>query len=115
MGPIMAPQARRHYEKKYKTRAGEPNARGRTNQMNGAAAERAFQRANPSAKKTGPSSDFLMPDGTHVEVKYGTSGVLERQKRKGVKVVRYYRKGGKMVRISEAEAREIKNRQGRRR
>ena len=78
----------------------------------GAAAERAFQRANPSAKKTGPSSDFLMPDGTHVEVKYGTSGVLERQKRKGVKVVRYYRKGGKMVRISEAEAREIKNRQG---
>lgn len=108
------PQARRHYDRKYNTQAGEPAKRGKRNQSNGAAAEAAFERAHPTAKRTGPASDYLL-NGRHVEVKYGTSGVLDRQKKKGVKVVRYYRKGGRMVRITDEEAREIKARQQRRR
>ena len=110
----MAPQARRHYKRSWNTTPGEPAKRGRKNQRNGARAERAFERENPTAKRTGPASDYILR-GRHVEVKYGTSGLLDNQKRKGGKVVRYYDKGGRLVKISDAEARQIKNRQSARR
>lgn len=108
----MAPQARRHYKRSWNTQPGEPSRRGRRNQAKGARAERQFQRDNPRAKNVRPG-DFMV-NGRHVEVKYGASGVLKRQKRRGARVVRYYPdRTGKLKVISEAKARQIKNRQSR--
>lgn len=94
--------------RKNNVRAGEPSSRGITNRKNGLAAERAFVRDHPGAKRDphGSHGDFIFK-GKRYEVKYGTSPPTRPQG--GAIVVRYYRRGGRMIEITADEARLIKN------
>lgn len=87
---------------------GEPSRRGISNRQNGLAAELAFLKTHPGAKRDphGAHGDFIYR-GRRYEVKYGTSPATGPQR--GATVVRYYRKGGKLVRITEDDARLLKN------
>lgn len=104
----MPVQERRRYERSYKTKPGEPARRGKKNQARGAEAEAHFMKLYPSAKKSkSQSSDFTL-HGKPIEVKYGTSGILDRQKDRGVRVVRFYKIDGRMYQITEDQAKLIK-------
>lgn len=93
--------------RQYRARPGEPKRRSKTNQMHGRGAEAAFKRANPKAKRKGWTSDFSV-NGKRIEVKHGTAAV--RPKQKGRKVVRYiHKKHKKYVKISDKQARLIRN------
>ena len=95
-------------KRKNKTRPGEPTRRAKTNRRNGLAAEAAFKRAHPGAVRAAPGgrADFRWR-GRRFEVKYGTARPLDKQM--GSTVVRYVRRGGRMVRITAAQSRDLKN------